>query len=476
MKSNWKTLKALLLLTIAISLITSGCKDKSTDQLLMQGKIKSAIKQCKGKEGKEKIDCAKKIALFYFENDQFKKAALFYSQAGDHERAMSCYLLADSIADAETYCNNQTGEVQKKCALQLGRVYYLRANYEQSIHYYQLAGNAQKVAFVTSKIPIFQLVNRLDKAIKETKEKKIAAKKQGQEQPNQKDLEKEKQKQIYRISRVKTTIRDYIYLPESLRKWRFKQDTEVDKEAAAICEKAIKIIEEQVAPTLLTKTEDLLATSLWTGQEAEAAGLEEIKLNRLTKLLKAINKIAVHRTLFTTHSVVYLPPQTSPKGKSKTKSDTKSDTGSKEKPAKSLNYEEAYRKALTHAKGVFDTIKIYEKLTGKDLLKDFTNDMDVDMDIVQYISGMLDNIRARIMELERNRRQIKKKTKDIGLHEKVNKYLKDFNGVCNRVLHIIGKGNYKEANAFLLSGYKIAKDELVKIDKSITPPDPKPAQ
>ena len=162
---KWLVFISLIMLIFAVN----GCKQKSVDRLLEEGKYGAAEKRCERAKVEEKSECFKKIAAFYLQKEQYRKAALFYARAGEHLSVINCYFQGDLIQEAEAYCAGQTGAAKKQCMLRLAKKFFIDGNAEKAVHYYQAAGEIKMALFIESRMPIFQLVEVLGRKAKEVK-------------------------------------------------------------------------------------------------------------------------------------------------------------------------------------------------------------------------------------------------------------------------------------------------------------------
>jgi hypothetical protein len=408
-------MKLLILMLVFITVFHSGCKKVTVEKLLQQRKFADAEEFCEDLEGEEKKKCLEKVALHYFRDDNFNRAALVYARAGVHSKVISSYLLAKNPAEAEAYCNRQKGETLKRCALQLATVFFRNGNYDRAIHYYLLGGEADKVEIVKAKIPAFKLVEALGKV---NAAPKTALK--GLDIPAFTD-----------------TIKAYIFLDlDGYGKWRFGREAETDKTAALDCEKAFKMIETIAAPAFIEHANRALSTPAPTGIELKTLVFDHVRLDSLVNLVKSLFKIGGARKFLNDNSVEY--------------------------------FDDVFTKALTHAKGLFGTLEDFEKETDFSLLDDYRNDLEVDIEIIDYISGMLDNIQTRINEIDMRIKKILKKSTSLTLSTESKKQMRSFVAVCSQVLRRIADEDYKTVNKLLLGGYNKAKEELSRLEEVLT--------
>lgn len=415
--------KILILVLLALLIFTVGCKKKSLEQLVAEGKLEKAEKYCKNQEGEKQKESFVALATHYNRENNFQKAAELYVLAGDHIRVIDSYFMADLDAEAEKYCLQQTGEVKKNCSERIAGKFYFKGNFEKAIQYYTLAGNNKMVSSVSAKIPVFQLIRGMEEQEKSVKEKGV---KRG-------------------MAKARETLRAYIYIDKKSN-WRAGTDSEPDKIAAGYCGDAIKMIGTEAAPVYVEKIKAIIEKGEWTEQSIQAISYYHDKLKSLLDVVSYLHKIARYRNFFTKHSKVY---RESPEPR-------------EEEGSKAVNYEQAYTKALFHVKGLFETIRLAGEVkdTGGDSMKDFRDDFAIDMQVIDYIATMLKNLRLRVNDIKSRGKRLAKSSEDKAVKDRAEKVLWDFVAQCNHVLYLIGKQDYKQANQILTTAYDKAKGEL----------------
>lgn len=412
-----KLTKLLFLIPLIILVLPgSGCKKKSIEQLLQRGKIEAAERRCEKKKPEEKTGCYKTIALFYLKKDQYKKAAVYYAKAGAHINVINSFFQGDLVSDAEKYCADQTGAAKKQCATRLGRKFFIDEKPNKAIQYYNIAGETEKVLYIQTKVPVFQLVDRINKKAAEVKDFNLSGK----------------------ITGLKKALIAYIYM-EKYHKWPYDKKSGPYKAAAGIYEKALKMLEDKEVPTFINTLND--NSFDWSEKSVLSLSFDHFKIESLIKLIQHLHHIADKREFFTKYSVVY-------QDKSKKE---------KKEPHQLLNYEEAYMKALDHAKMLIDEIVESDGVKNKEWLDDYQHDMNIDMRVIDYIASMMDNVEARTDDIHRRSQKLQKSSKDEAVKKKMENLFWDFVAQCNRVLHLISKEKYQEANDLLISGYETAK-------------------
>ncbi len=421
----------LALLPAVLLLFTAGCKSKSIDQLLAEGKYDKAEKACSKLEANEQAKAYGKVASTYFEKKMYDQAAVVFDKAGNPLGAINSYYRGDNMAKAESYCREQPGKTQKDCAAHIGRLYYSTDNYRKAIEFFRLAGDEKKAVYIESKVPVYQLVETI-----------------GKETPKIPNAKVRKVMKAYAHS-----LKAFIHLEDYL-EWPHKLDSPLDKKASALCEKAVKQIREHSAPTLIEKITHMAAGSGWDLKKLETAAYYNAELEQLIKLVKLLRDTGGHRKFFTKYSVVFQDP--ADKKSPGTKEDETWD------PGKARNFEEVYQKVLFHADGLFDSIKGAKDIKDPKILKDYQGDLGIDMDIIVYIESMLRNVRLRFLDLKRKADQLRKAADAAGVSQKqkAGRLMNEFTASCNRILHAIGKGQFQEANALLTTQYETAKRQL----------------
>jgi hypothetical protein len=367
----------------------------------------------------EKTGCYKTIALFYLKKDQYKKAAKYYAKAGAHINVINSYLQGDLIPEAEKYCADQTGEAKKQCAARLGRKFFIDENPGKAIQYYNVARETEKVLYIETMVPVFQLVDRINKKAAVVKDFNLSGK----------------------ITAIKKTLIAYIYM-EKYHKWPYHKKSAPDKTAASIYENALKMLEDKVVPTFIKTLNN--SSFDWSEKSVRWLSFDHFKMQTLINLIKHLHHIADKKEFFTEYSVVY---------------QDKSQREKKE-PHRSLNYEQAYIKALDHSKMLLEEIVESNGVKNKEGLDDYQHDINIDMQVIDYIASMIDNVKARIDDIHRRGQKLQKSSKDEAVKKKAENLFWDFVTQCNRVLHLIGEEKYQEANDLLISGYGTAKSTI----------------
>jgi tetratricopeptide (TPR) repeat protein len=414
-----------VLFIISMAFFYSGCKKKSVEQLLQQGRVDRAVKYCADCESTKQKECFAKIAVYFFDSQDYKQAAEFYARAGDHTRVISCYLIGNALSDAETYYSQLPQENQKEGATLLAKSLYLQGDYIKAKQYYQKAGASQKVKQIEAKIPAFQLLATLNLEVQKYAQSEVRSK----------------------ITRLKDTLKNYIYF-DGYNEWRYGTKNQTDRDAATIFIKAHNILHEKMAPIFMENISKTLATSTWTQKNMDMLFFQQARLNRLMGLLKALDVIGSYRRFYMKYEVLLSPtPQPGESG-----------------------YEATYKSAVEHATGLMETVTLSEKNTGASSLADLINDLDVDGEVLDYITGMLDNIRARIMELETRGKNIRKFNTAESLQTETMQSLANFLAGCNGVLQKIGKNEYPKANDLLLKTYNTCKKNITDLEKALNIP------
>lgn len=409
----------LLILLIILVFPGSGCKRKSIEQLLQRGKVEAAKKRCEKMKPEEKTGCYKTIALFYLKNDQHQKAANYYAIAGAHINVINSYLQGDLIPEAEQYCADQTGAAKKQCAARLGRKFFIDENPGKAIQYYHIAGKTEEVLYIKTRLPVFQLVDQINKKTAAVKDVNLSGK----------------------ITAIKKALMAYIYM-DKYHRWPYHKKSGPDKMAAGIYENALKMLEHQVVPTFIKTVNH--SDFDWSEKSVRSLSFDLFKIERLIDLIKNLHHIADKREFFTQYSVPY-------QDKSKKQSKT---------PHQSLNYEDAYMKALDHSRMLLEEITAANGVKNKEGRADYQHDINIDMQIIDYIASMLDNIKARIDDIHRRSQKLQKSNKEEVIKKKTERMFWDFVAQCNRVLYLISNEEYQEANDLLLSGYDTAKNGI----------------
>jgi tetratricopeptide (TPR) repeat protein len=423
--------KAAIIVIIISLFVTSGCKKKSVDFLLRKGNALKAQELCESLQGEERIKGLKKIAVYYFRESDFKKAATIYKKAGMHESVISSFLLAHKPDQAESYCNTLQDNAKKQCANQLAGSFFRSGNYNKAIKYYQMAEKTDKANYVKSKVPAFQLIEKTNSLQSKMTDNLI------------KD----------QIQLIQESINAYIYM-DSYLKWRNDKTAQTDISAAEMSTKATEIMNIKVAPTLITALEQTISNNSWTQKDMALLLFHQARLDSLINCIKGLDKIAGYRKYFTRYSVAFT-------GK------PLKDVKKEEMPGKDYNYEEIYRMALKQTNGLFETLKEDASEVGADSFADYQNDLEVDAQIIGYIAGILDNLKTRINEIDLLKRKIGKLSSAKSVQIQGEKYFWDFVFVCNQVLYTICKEDYQEANNLLLMGYNDAKSKFATLTETL---------
>jgi hypothetical protein len=421
---NLKTF--LVLIPIVILMFTgSGCKQKSLEQLLEKGKYRAAERRCEKANAAKKSQCYKTIAAFYLQKNHYKRAALYYAKAGDHIRVINTYSRGDLIPEAEKYCANLQGKAKKQCADRLARKFFINGNYQKAVQYYTIAGENQMVLYIESRVPIFQLVDQLGKRLTEMKDPGVSAE----------------------MRRIKQTFTAYIYM-DKYQEWPYPRESGPDKGAANVFTRARKMLETRVVPTFVEKINS--SSFDWSKKSIGSVSFDHLKLESLINLIKSLFHIADKREFFTRYSVIY---------HGELKKNVK-DT------AKSLNYENAYLKALDHSNTLLETFEEADKEKNAEWLQDYKDDVTVDIKVIDYISSMMDNMKIRMEDIHKRSQKLQKNSEDEAVKKTSEKLFWDFVASCNRVLHAISKEEYQKANDLLVSGYETAKAGIKKVNGS----------
>lgn len=413
--------KGCVFLVILLTLFFTGCKKKNLDQLLSQGRVEAAVKYCEDCDGTTQKECFAKIGAYFFEMQDFNLAAQYYMRAGDHTRVISCYLIANSMSDAESYYSQIPKESQKEGATLLAQSYYLRGNYTKAKHYYGLAGNTKKIKHIDNKIPAFHLLTRLDAEIQKFALSEARSK----------------------IEKIKETLKKFIYF-DGYDEWRYGTKKETDSQAYQIFTSTHAILQEKVGTIYLEKINSTITTSSWNQTRVEELLFLRTMMNRLMGLIKSLDIIGSYRRTYTKYENMIF---------------------STVKPGDS-GFEATYKVTLEHAKGLLETENLWEKNPDPKLFADYINDFNVDGDVLDYIPGMLDNIQARIMELDSHVKNILKFNIPDNAKNEVKAALNGFIKNCNEVLKQIGKKEYAKANEHLMATYTRAKKTITDIEKT----------
>ena len=414
MKKN--TVFSLTLILITLLFLNSGCKEQNLEQLLEMRKYDAAEKYCEKREGEEKKKCCKTIAAYYYQDDRFEKAALFYDKAGEPVETVKCLWQGNLIAEAEEYCKKQSGDIKKQCAANLAGKFYYSGNPSKAVEYYQMAEDNEMTTWVQGRTPVFQLVKTI-----ETDWKTI-------DNPDIRTM----------MKAVSKALSSYIYL-EKYTKWPYGGETESDKQATEICDKAIRLMDEKAAPQLMDIIKSISTGSQWTKENLESLSFPRARLESLTKLVQYLHNIARYRRFF-----------------------AKFTEGAAETSGKNINtnYAAAYNTALKHAGGLIETIELADGVNDRQQLKVYEDDLSIDLTIIDYVSSMIDNLEIRIGDIQTRGKQFKRFHNSAEYKDRSEKLTGEFITLCNRVLQTIGKEEFQEANDLLLKGYESIKNDL----------------
>jgi tetratricopeptide (TPR) repeat protein len=426
-----KPKQLVLIALIAIVIFaTPGCKKKSLDQLLEQKRFGDAETLCENLEGKDKIDCLRRIAGIYVRDNKFERAALLYKKAGAPVKVLEAYHMGEFYSESEEYAAQQTGKAKTDCAVWLGKRYYKTGKYNKAIQYYTIAGIPEMVEYITSKIPVFQMVETMQKSAKSVKDYETKNK----------------------VNQYADVLQNYIYLRQH-RNWEYSTDNDNDKKAAEIYQKAFTLIQDEAAPVFIEKVKKILEDEkvTWTPQQLQPLAYDYTRLNSLIGNLDFLRKIAGYRRFFSRF------PE-----KPKEKKTTKEKEIKVELPpiATGLNFDSAYKKALENAAGILETVKYSKDLDIKTDYKILIEDFGIDIENLDYITSMLKNIQIRINEIKRRAGQFRKVSGKTDAESFTRRHVHEFIAACGRVLSAIGKADYKEANRELLSSYEKAEKAM----------------
>lgn len=425
-----KTIPSLITVCLLAALLfIPGCKGKSIDTLLDEKKYDAAENACMDKEGNERKECLEKVATVYQRNNDFKKAAEVFDKAGEPLRATEAYFLGDYTSDAENYCNKQTGKTKSDCASLLGNNFFKVGNYQKAISYFQLAGNTEMADYITSKIPVFQLLELIEKRLPILNNKDIYSK----------------------LSHYNDTLKDYIYLNQYF-KWPFSIQSPEDKRASELCEKAVQTMNESLTPLLIEKTLILVSSPEPLTPGLEWANLYNSGMNGLINMIKNFHTIAGYRIFFTKYSV--------PFREIASLNSKNANPDQNISVSNAFNYEEAYAKALTYAETTLSSAQELKKIKDSKLIKGYIEDFTIDRENIHYISEMMKNLEVRIMDIKKRSEHVKKQNSNIVSPNEAEKIYRNFIATGNRVLHAIGKEEYQKANDLLTNEYDLSKMRL----------------
>lgn len=423
MKKYLISIPFVIALSVLTVYIIGGLKNKNIEKLMARGDFSGAEAACSDLEGEAKIKCYRALATTHYNEDRYEKAAVLYAKAGAHLNVIGSYYLGDMIAEAEAYCHAQSGETKKKCAHHLAGKFYFNGNYKKALQFYQISKDKNMTAYIEQKVPVFQLMEELDKVVQFKKDHEVRIKLLG----------------------FKETLKDYIYMKKFL-DWRIESNTETAKLAAAFSKKAVRELEDDAAPVFIEKIE-INTSRGWTPGQITAISFYHVKMASLIRMIKHLHNMAAFRLFFTRNSVVFV------------ESPTKND---REKTIpKDLNYEEAFKKALEHVGIFFKTLADSKEGNDPQWLDDYRHDLGIDMRVVDYVFNMMDNLEIRIVDIKRRSTRFKKAGQDKKRSAKrADELVQEFLSISNKVLHAIGKGKYNEANQLLTDGYNEIKGKL----------------
>lgn len=422
---NMKSIPAWSVLVILAILPGAGCKKKNLEQLLERRYYEAAIKLCEKKEGEEKRKCNKTIAAYYLHDDLYENAAFYYDKAGEHLEAINCYYLGNFIAEAETYCAKQTGNTKIKCAAHLARKFYFNRKPDKAVFYYQMAGDDRMTKWVRGRTPVFTLMETIEK---------------------KRETEKNPETRT-QMKKIAGTLSSYIYMGKYA-KWPYGEKTEPDQRAAKICEKAVRLLEETAAPAFFDILKNTLPDPQWPGKNTPVFSFHHARLDSLIKLVQYVHNIAGYRRFFTTID------------------------SQETKKKKQTDYEAVYTVALTRADGLFETIAVARGVTDEKRLTVYEEDLSIDLDIIEYVSAIMDNLEIRTGDIKTRGKQYHKRLKTEAAKEKSEKLSREFAVLTGRVLGTVGKEEFQEANDMLTVGYETIKTQLtVKVKKTKTKKD-----
>lgn len=417
MKKNtiytWGCIWGFVLITLFI--VNSGCKEKNLEQLLEMRRYNAAEKYCEKREGEEKKKCCKTIASYYYQDDHFQKAAIFYDKAGEPVETVKCLWQGNRVAEAEEYCKKQSGDIKKQCAANLAGKFYYTGNPDKAVYYYQAAEDTEMTAWVQGRTPVFQLVKTIETDWKTIENPDIRSK----------------------MKAISKTLNAFIYMEKYI-KWPHGEETEPDRQAALACEKAVRLMDEEAAPSLMEKIKVITAGSAWNEENLTALSFPRARLESLTKLVQYLHNIARYRGFFAKYT-----------GET-------AETGGKI----NRNYQTAYNTVLKHAEGLFETVGLADRVTDGAQLKIYEEDLSIDLTVIDYISSMMDNLEIRIGDIQTRGKQYRRHYNNDAALKKSEQLSGDFVVLCNRVLEAIGKEKFQEANDLLITGYESAKNEL----------------
>jgi len=412
-----------IMVLVIITGVNTGCKRTNLDKLIAESKLIQAEKYCNSLEGQEQKDAYGKVAVAYLKDGDCIKAADLYAKAGDHIQVMEAYYRGDVLYKAESYCGNQTGEIKSKCAEWLANTFFLNGDHAKAIHYYQVCGKQEMAQYVSSKVPLFQLIEELKK-----------------QSSSSRDIESNKKFEEY-----SDTIRSYIYAEK---KWEWKKLTDYpsDQQAVKDCNQAIILIRDEAAPIFIQKLKDLLSMKNRSEKNFKSLFYPYSQLDTLLKLVNHLHLIVGKRSFFTKYSLAYIE-----KG---------NDSSPLSYETKAVNYEEAFKVALFRTAGIFDTIRKAKATSDMGELSGYAGDLYIDLDVINYIQELMKNIEIRVQDIQRMSKDYRLNSEDPSAANFSEKRFWDFVAICNRVLYEVGKERFQEANNRLTEGYDSVKKDL----------------
>ncbi|MCP4218056.1 MAG: hypothetical protein GY765_25660, partial [bacterium] len=381
-----------------------------------------AAEVCDHLEGEAKNKCLKKIAARCYESDQYGKAAHYYIRAGAHIDVVDSYLVGETPKEAEDYCNSLQGKDLQRCASKLARYFYIVGNYKNALRYYGTAGDTEKVREMEAKTPLFQMKETIEKDIKKAKEKGVKSVMAG----------------------VKKTITICIYNVDNFRNRQFHKQKESGKKAAVIRASLLEKIDGKT-PVFVQKVRDILDAPQWTVENTTDISIVSRRLSGFIRLLELVDRIAGRRTFFDKFPTV---------AGGSSSSDGESD------------FDKTLLLALTHCEGYSQLLQQAHKEPDAKIREDLLYNADVDLKIVEYLSGLLDNVKTRVLDIKRLTNHIRKKGTP-AMKTESESLLREFTVQCNLVLKSVLSKKYDEANQTLLTAYEAAKEPLTKFKKSL---------
>jgi len=420
----------IMLLVIALLVATDyGCKRKALDELVAEGKYEEADSYCESIKKEQKSQCYSILATLYFRKDKFDKAAFFYAKAGEHIKVIHSYFQGNLLDEAENYTRSQQGQVKRTCAALVAKKYYLYGEKEKAITFYRMAGQNQMANYIEKMLPVFDLYSRSKESLAKIEDPALRKK----------------------ITAFNTTLKSYIYMDDFLQ-WPYGRSSAILEKANDVCLKALLVIEETAAPTFIEKMKQALATGSWNQKQVTDLAVSHMTLDSLLKMVGYIHKIAKLKPFFTSYSVVY-DEQAGQRniGIEETQSSPSH---------KSVNYEQAFAKALEHGEGIFDTIEFLSRHSRQSGLETYLEDFTIDLGVMDYIKSFMENLQTRIKDIQQRTKQYQD-TKGGELEKKkADRLFQDFVAAGNHSLYDIWREEYQNANDRLTSAYESAKRDL----------------